>query len=200
MEKKNLEINKVLDKQVIKSKPAETVVEDISIIELSTKKTVGKKKDEFAICKTEKKNSGVKKNLSKVEDWVEFDFRANKSKAIANEVVAEVKAEKPEVKTDAAKVVSDKKETAPKTCKQKVKATVKKEETVKVLSSEAKSEDDVLVQDKTSSASLKIKDENLERQAGNLAQACDLFCFDDNAKMVVNIARAGALFDCVKSF
>ena len=68
-------------------------IEDFGIVEVSTKKSTGKKRNDYVVSRTEAKKTGTKKTLSVVEDYARFDFRANKKavKSVQEEAATQKK-------------------------------------------------------------------------------------------------------------
>ena len=155
-------------------------VDDFSIVEVSTKNSTGKKKTNYVVSRTEPKKTNTKKALSVVDDYLEFDFRANKRAASSK--VEENKATKAleeklntESSKSSAKKVGENK---------KVKAEVKKEP--------------VVVVEKNTEGSIKLERDELERHIMRAAEASERFETDDAASRVVLVARMGSLFGCIK--
>lgn len=54
-------------------------VDDFTVVEISTKKSSGKQKNNYVVSRTENQKPKTKKTLSVVDDYIEFDFRANRA-------------------------------------------------------------------------------------------------------------------------
>lgn len=204
-------------------KISKTIVEDFSIANLSSNRST-RKKSEYECNKNLNTKITIKRNLSKVENYAEFDFRAGRKTS--------VELKKPEIKTEisvkveepakVATVVKEKKEksktaVAKKTCSSKKatsKANVKSEyEVTKYdvelirellgLTETSNSRETVISEDSEivvvkADAPAKFKEREDEfRQSSVVAVACDRDVCDDAAERIVSIARMGALFDCV---
>ncbi len=180
----NLESIGSKNKSVKKSK-AQNEVESFGIVEInntSSKRRVKNQKDkgyEKNVVSALKK--GVKKNLNKVEDYLNFDFRSKANKQENKVEETSLKVEKRATKTAVSKSTEE-----------KINAVIAAMglKTAQIEASEEIITNKVDGETKT----FKIEAED-NRQVINAVEACDRFVFDEAAERIMSIARIGHLFD-----
>ncbi len=187
--------------------------DDVIISDFGASKK-GKKRTEYECNKIENVCAKVNKNLSVVEDYSDFSLKVKKvgiAKSKSVDVAKNVGKTQGEMETKAlsatevlavnastsAKNKTQKSANSSKNC---AKCASKTAKTEKLNKNPLNLEDEVVTKVNTApTATIKIKEDDF-RQTIQTAAACNRVVFDEAAEQVVNIARMGSLFDCVKNY
>ena len=181
---------------------AEKEVETFGIVEINNASAKSKIKNAndvgYEKNVTDCQKKAVKSQVSQVEDYFDFSFRPALEEKVVEAKPVEKKAKKVATKKAVSAVAETKVEIKAKAetkAKSETKVAVKAKAQTKTTK-KATAEKTVKSAEKTAVYKAEKLEQNDERQANVVAEACERISFDDEAERIICVARLGSLFDC----